>query len=903
MKIIKQRFLRGPNLYAAKPCLLTVLDLEDLDDVASTGVPGFVDALVALMPTLASHRCSVGRPGGFIMRLRDGTYMAHIVEHVMLELQCLAGSPAGFGRTRSIAGAAGQFRVVCAYQLEKVAELAFSTAVDLVTALARGEAYALDQPLALLRETAARRTIGTSTAAVLDAAQRRGIPFVRITEDANLFQLGWGSRQRRLQATITGATSNIAVNVASNKQLTKALLEESGVPVPKGQTVTTVAEAVQVARRLRGAVTVKPLDANQGKGVTTTCRTREQVTTAFAHARKYSRSIIVEQFIEGHDYRVLVAGDKVAAASWRRPPSVTGDGASSIRALVEVENSNPARGAGHSNILTKIALDEHAEMLVREQGFELDSVPPPGHAVQLRGNANLSTGGTAEDVTDLLPECTRQLCVRAAQKIGLDVAGIDIICRDISLPLSEQRGGIIEINAAPGIRMHEYPSRGRPRDAGDAIVESMFGNSDGRIPVIAVTGTNGKTTTTLMLSHGARLAGHSTGTTTTEGVFINGVNIVKGDCSGYWSARNVLSAPDVDIAILETARGGILKRGLGFDRCDVSIVLNVTSDHLGLDGVETLADLARVKGVVARAASKAVVLNADDQHCLAMAKIRRKGAEVLYFSTDADNPALLQHLEAGGRGAYLEDGAVIVADGTRRHALIEAAKMPVSLGGHAKFNIANALATAAGMLAADFDLAHITACLATFVSNGRNNPLRVNSFDVRGVRVIVDYAHNPAAYAALGQMGQSMGAQRVVAVLTAPGDRRDTDLRDIGRTCARSFHALVVYESDARGRPLGETARVILDGARAEDGGHHEHHCKLNSQEALRFGLSLCHEGDVLIFTCASSVFELVDALRTTDPESAARIAAEVSPPAAAAPNQRRHVERRSSARVQNAAP
>jgi cyanophycin synthetase len=901
MKIIQQRFLRGPNLYSNKPCLLSIVDLGELDGVASNSVPGFVDALLALMPSLNQHRCSVGRAGGFALRLRDGTYMAHIVEHVTLELQCLAGSPAGFGRTRKVAGAPGRFRVVCAYQLEKVVELAFQVAVDAVTALARGEAFALEEPLARLAQTAARRTIGTSTAAVLDAARRRGIPSVRITEDANLFQLGWGKRQRRLQATMTGATSNIAVHVASNKQLTKALLEQCGIPVPKGQTVSSAAEAVLAARRLRGAVTVKPLDANQGKGVTTTCRNADQVTAAFAHARKFSRGVIVEQYLEGHDYRVLVAGDKVAAASCRRPPSVTGDGASTIRALVAIENSNPARGAGHANILTRITLDEHAQNLVSEQGYALDDVPPPGAVVQLRGNANLSTGGTAEDVTDLLPECTRQLCVRAAQKIGLDVAGIDIVCRDISLPLAQQRGGIIEVNAAPGIRMHQYPSRGQARDAGDAIVESMFGASDGRIPIIAVTGTNGKTTTTLMLAHGARLAGHRAGATTTEGVFINGVQAVKGDCSGYWSARNVLSAPDVDIAILETARGGILKRGLGFDRCDVAIVLNVTADHLGLDGVETLADLARVKAVVARAASKALVLNADDARCLAMAKVRRKGVEVLYFSTDADNPALLRHLDKGGRGAYLEDGAVILADGARRHSLIGAAAMPVSLGGHAKFNIANALAAAAGMLAVGFGLADITACLSTFVSNRRNNPLRANSFDVRGVRVIVDYAHNPAAYAALGEMGASMGASRVVAVLTAPGDRRQEDLRDIGRTCARAFHALVVYESDGRGRPPGETARVILDGARNENDGQHQHHCKLNMHEALRFGLTLCHEGDVLIFACPSSPMELAEALRRTDPESAARIAAEVSEPAST-PNQRRQADRR-GAGVQNAAP
>lgn len=876
MKILKQRFLRGPNLYSSKPCLLTMLDLGELANVASDSVPGFIDNLLALLPTLDRHRCSVGRPGGFVERLRDGTYMAHIVEHITLELQCLAGTPAGFGRTRKIGTTPGRYNVVCAYQLEHVGEGAFRIARDLVSALARSQPFDLDTRLAALKETASRHTIGTSTASVLDAARRCGIPIQRITEDANLFQLGWGRSQRRLQATMTGATSNIAVHLASNKHLTKTLLEQSGIPVPRGDTVTTLEDAQAVARRLRGPVTVKPLDANQGKGVTACCRTPEQVSTAYAHARIYGRRIIVEQFIEGQDYRVLVTGDKVAAASCRRPPSVTGNGSSTLRALVALENANPARGEGHTNILTKISLDEHASGLVREQGFELDSVLPAGVTVQLRSNANLSTGGTAEDVTDQLPESTRVLCVRAAQKIGLDIAGIDIVCKDIAKPLSEQRGAVIEVNAAPGIRMHHYPSRGKERDAGDAIVEAMFGDGNGRIPVVAVTGTNGKTTTTLMMAHGARLAGRVTGVTTTEGVYLNGVQVVRGDCSGYWSARNVLAAPDVDIAILETARGGILKRGLAFDRCDVSIVLNVTSDHLGMDGIETVEDLARVKNVVARAASKALILNCEDKHCLSMARTRRKGAEVLYFSMNPDNPLLLRHLERRGRAAYLQDNCVVLADGNRRHSLIEAAAMPVAMRGHARFNIANALATAAGMLAAGFPVPQITACLASFVSNSHNNPLRSNKFDVRGVTVIVDYAHNPAAYAALGEMARSMAPQQTVAVVAAPGDRRDADLREIGATCARDFDTVIAYESETRGRAFGETPDIILSGAKAVRVDHSDLHAEYQIHNALRMGLAQCSPGDVLIFTCASSVMELVEALRTSDPETANRIAAEI---------------------------
>jgi len=391
----------------------------------------------------------------------------------------------------------------------------------------------------------------------------------------------------------------VAVGIASDKQLTKTLLDQAGVPVPAGATVSTLEQALREARRIKGSVTVKPLDANQGKGVTVNCSTLDEIGRAFEFARKYGRHVIVEEYLQGRDYRVLVAGRKVAAASWRRPPHVTGDGTSTIRALVDVENRNPARGDGHTNILTKIPLDDLALQVLASQGYDLDAVPPEGSVVDLRGNANLSTGGTAEDVTDLLPEETRDICTRAARTIGLDVAGIDIVCQNIARPLREQKGGIIEVNAAPGIRMHQYPSRGTPRNAGAAIVDALSGEDDGRIPVVAVTGTNGKTTTSLLIAHATRLAGLRTGVTTREGVYIDGERIVKGDCTGYRSARAVLAAPDVDFAVLETARGGILKRGLAFDRCDVAVVLNVSADHLGLDGIDTVEELARVKFVIA----------------------------------------------------------------------------------------------------------------------------------------------------------------------------------------------------------------------------------------------------------------------------------------------------------------
>ncbi|WP_305823134.1 cyanophycin synthetase [Massilia brevitalea] len=861
MRILEKRFLRGPNLYSAAPCLMAVIDTAGLE-----AAPGLVARLVALLPDL-SPEASV--------RLAALSCAADAVEPVVMELQRLAGAPADFSQTLDVARNAHARRAVCGYRTEQVAGAALNVAIDLIEALQAEKEFDLAAAIAELHEVAEDYAIGTSTGAVVSAAERRGIPALRITDEANLFQLGWGSRQKRLQATITGATNSIAVGIASDKQLTKTLLDQAGCPVPAGATVTTLAQAQRVARRLDGPATIKPLDANQGKGVTTICATPEEVERAFEHARKYSRHVIVEEFLEGRDYRVLVTGGKIAAASWRRPPCVTGDGKATVRELVELENLNPARGEGHTNILTKIPMDALASAILVKQGYEFDSVLPAGVSVDLRGNANLSTGGTAEDVTDLLPEETRDICIRAARTIGLDVAGIDIICQDIAQPLREQKGGIIEMNAAPGIRMHQYPSRGTPRDAGAAIVEALFGQDDGRIPTVAVTGTNGKTTTSLLIAHTARLTGQRTGVTTTEGVYIDGQRIMEGDCTGYRSARAVLTSPEVDFAVLETARGGILKRGLAYDKCDVSVVLNISSDHLGLDGVDTVEELARVKAVVAQRASRAVVLNAEDDYCVAMARDLLADVEVLYFALDADNPVLLRHLESGGRGVYLQDNTVVLATDARHEALVDVRQMPVSLNGCARYNIANALAATAALAASGFGNPEIVAGMRSFVSDSKHNPLRSNLFDVDGVTVIVDYAHNCAAYAALAETARAMTPGRVVGVVAAPGDRRDADLVDIGRTCAAGFDELVVYETENRGRAAGSVADLLVQGARLGRIAGDHLLCELDVHKAIRAGLALCQPGDVLVFGCGSSISELTEALRPTKPEIARRIEAE----------------------------
>jgi cyanophycin synthetase len=863
MKIAEQRFLRGPNLYAATPCLLVVVDTAAQPE---PGLAGLGARLLALLPGIAPEAAA---------RLSDCQAAHDALEPVLMELQRLAGAPGDASHVLAEASRPGRVRIVCGYAIEQVARAALETARSLIDACARHETPDLDAMLDALRETAQRHAIGTSTGAVLAAAHKRGIPSLRLTEDANLFQLGWGSRQKRLQATITGATSHIAVAIASDKQLTKTLLDQAGVPVPGGATVTTLEQALRSARRLGGPVVVKPLDANQGKGVTVDCATPQDVERAFEFARKHGRRIIVEEHLKGRDYRVLVTGRKIAAASWRRPPHVTGDGVSTIAALVELENRNPARGTGHTNILTRIPLDEVALQVLAKQGYELDSVPPEGANVDLRGNANLSTGGTAEDVTDLLPEETRDICIRAARTIGLDVAGIDIVCEDIALPLREQDGGIIEVNAAPGIRMHQYPSRGTPRDAGAAIVEALYGADDGRIPVVAVTGTNGKTTTTLLVAHAVRMAGLRTGVTTTEGVFIDGQRILKGDCTGYRSARTVLAAPDVDFAVLETARGGLLKRGLAYDRCDVSVVLNVSADHLGLDGVDSVEELARVKLVVAQRARRAVVLNAEDDHCVAMAAQLETGIEVLYFALDADNPTLLRHLEGGGRAVYLQDNAVVLATGSRHEALLDVRNMPVTLKGAARYNIANSLAAAAALAATGFGNGEISAGLRTFVSDWKHNPLRSNVFDVDGVTVIVDYAHNAAAYAALSETARAMSPGRLVGVVAAPGDRRDADLVDIGETCASGFDELVIYETENRGRAAGEVSTLLVQGAQLAKFEADHLQVELDVHQAIRAGLARCAPGDILVFGCGSSITDLTEAIRPASPEAARRIEAE----------------------------
>ncbi len=869
MKIVERRLLRGNNLYSRKPCLMAILDLEDLDDVSSAALPGFTDRLLALLPSLVEHRCSPGHVGGFVERLRDGTYPAHIVEHITLELQCLAGHRVGFGRARTVQGRPRHFRVVLAYLDESLVEAALDMAMELVACLAAERPFSLAGGLERLKALAASAAVGPSTQAIVEAAQQRSIPVLRLTERASLYQLGWGIHQQRIQATLTSRTNHVAVEIAGDKALTKRLLAQAGLPVPRGETVLSTPLAEEAARKLNGAVVVKPCNANQGKGVSTLLTCTTAVAAACEHARRWGPRVLVEQHIEGADYRVLVVGRRMVAAARRVPPQVVGDGQSTIRELVEQENRRPQRGEGHDKVLTKIALDAVAAACLQDQGLAFEAVPQAGATVRLRGNANLSTGGTAEDVTAKVHPDTARACVRAARTIGLDVAGIDIVCRDIALPLEAQGGAMIEVNAAPGIRMHEHPSLGAPQPAGRAIVDSLFApGNDGRIPVVAVTGTNGKTTTTLAIAHVLQRR-HVTGVTTTEGVSIDGERVWSGDCSGFASARMVLASPIVEVAVLETARGGMLKRGLAFDRCDVSVVLNISADHLGQDGVQTLEELAAVKGLIVDAAHTAVVLNAQDPLCLGMVRKTAPGVEVILFSLDPHDAAFTAHIESGGRGICERDGWLVWAEGEDQSAMVGTSALPFTLHGRARHNVANAMAAIGALKALGIAAEEIVAGLSDFSSNERQNPLRLNLYRIRDVTVLIDYAHNPAACQAIIATARQLTTGRVIGVITAPGDRQDAHLREIGRLCGNGFDALVLYEADdRRGRSAGATAALLAEGAHealSDSVGQClqpvEVQTVLDIRNAIRAALARADAGDMVVVASSSQLSDLRCAL------------------------------------------
>lgn len=818
MKLREMKVLRGPNFWSIKrhKLIQLTLDIEELEHRPTDAIPGFLERLQQLLPSLYEHRCSVGNPGGFFERVKRGTWMGHVVEHIAIEIQSLAGIPVGFGKARGT-GTDGVYHVVFEYGEEEEGRYTARAAIRLAEALVEGRDYDLQSDVAEIRRLWFKEKLGPSTGSIVDEARKRNIPVLRLDNDS-LVQLGYGARLRRIEATITSHTSSLAVDVAGDKDKTKKLLHDANLPVPYGSVICSETDLKATVDEVGYPCVIKPLDGNHGKGATIDIQSWEHALCAFHRAQKWGADVIVEKFIRGNDYRVLVVNYKFVAAALRTPASVRGNGVHTVQQLIDRENADPRRGSGHQNILTEIKVDDVTLELLKKKGYTLETVLAKGEELALKPTANLSTGGTATDVTDEVHPQNISCFERIARNIGLDVCGIDVMAPSLSTPLKENGGAVLEVNAAPGFRMHVEPTHGLSRNVAGPVVDMLFPNGDtGRIPLIAITGTNGKTTTTRLMAHLVKMAGYVTGFTTTDGVYINDELVLQGDCSGPHSAQLVLKDSAVEFAVLETARGGILRSGLGYDRCDCAIVTNVAEDHLGIGGIDTVEKLARVKSVVPETVQPNgyAILNADDDLVYAMRENLK--CKVALFSLHPDSARIEEHCAAGGLAAVYENGYLLLRVGNHFIPIEEAANVPLTFGGKADFNIANVLAASLAAYTSKFKLSTIREALRSFVPSQATTPGRLNVFEFNEFTVVLDYAHNPHGLRALGSFIKTMEGTKI-GVVTGVGDRRDEDIVAVGEEAARIFDEIVIrHDDDMRGRTHEEVNRLLTTGIHRVD--------------------------------------------------------------------------------------
>lgn len=869
MKVNKIKYLSGPNLYSLKPTMWVELDIEELEYKPSNEIPGFTEQLLSVIPSLQTHTCSRGYAGGFVERLHEGTWMGHIIEHVTLELQYLAGIQVKRGKT--ITGQQpGIYYVTFDYREKESGLYAFNSAIEIVNRILDGQTgFSADDYVARTAELFYANKLGPSTEAIYNAALERRIPVEQIGKDSTL-RLGTGCLQKSVQATITSQTSYLAVEDSCDKEKTKLLLEKAGLSVPKGTVIHSRDQLCQAAQDVGFPLVLKPLNGRQGQAVLTNLKSMPQLEQAFDFAisefPEYT-DFIIERYCKGNDYRFTVVGGSLAAASLRQPPYVIGDGISTLQELIERENANPLRGSGHEKPMSEIPI-EQAACYLSKSSIRLEDIPVEGERVQLMGSANLSTGGSAEDVTEMVHPSYAKLAVEAAQAIGLDVAGVDIISEDVSKPLSEGGACILEVNAAPGIRMHHYPSKGTSRDVGGAIVDYLFkSREEAAVPLVAVTGTNGKTTTVRLTAHLLRTQGKKVGMTCSDGVWIDDRCIDEGDCSGPASARKVLASKEVEAAVLETARGGIMREGVAFRWCDVGIVTNVTEDHLGQDGIETLEDLRKVKRTIPEVVlpEGTCILNADDEGCVAMAEYT--DGQIVYFSLKDNNPVIEKSIQSGGEAWYLSNGWIMYANaqGSVRFAL--AADIPVTIHGMAKHNIANCLAALAAARALGQTLDELLEGIMTFMPTAEQSRGRFNMEYIDGRILIADYAHNPAGLRAVFEAVDSMPKRRLITVASAPGDRPDRSIREMGSIIGQHTDFFIMKEDDdRRGRPEFEAMHLLAEGA-ISTGMAQNRMMNCNSEkESYRKAWQISAPGDMILmlYDQYNYVEELILSLKTS---------------------------------------
>ena len=811
MEILEIKVLRGPNYWSIRRAKLIQmkLDLEEMEQKPTNQVPGFRERLEKLLPTLYEHRCSEGEPGGFFHRVEEGTWMGHVIEHIALEIQTLAGMDTGFGRTRSTGEKEGVYYVIFDYIEEDAGVYAARASVKIVQALVNGETYDLDADIQHMREIREETRLGPSTGCIVDEAAKRGIPFIRLNKQS-LVQLGYGVHQKRIRATIASTTSNIAVDIAGDKEETKLLLDAAQIPVPKGTVIRTEEGLKDAIDRLSYPLVIKPIDGNHGKGNTTNITNYEQALKAFAAAKEYNRSLIAEKFITGYDFRALVINYKFVCAALRTPASVTGDGEHTIQWLIDETNKDPRRGYGHEKVLTQITIDQFTQKMLDDHGYTLETIPQKNELVLLKPTANLSTGGTSTDVTDEVHPANIFMFERIARIIGLDICGIDVMANDLQTPVSENGGAILEVNAAPGFRMHLEPAKGLARNVAEPVIDMLFPKgSAGRIPIIAITGTNGKTTTTRITAHIAKSAGKKVGYTTSDGVYIQNQMMMKGDCTGPVSSQFVLKDPTVDFAVLECARGGILKAGLAFQNCDVAIVTNVAADHIGLGGINNIEQMAKVKSVVPETVFPHgyAVLNADDDLVYKMAK--ELDCNIALFSMDEDNPRLKKHCEKGGLAAVFENGYISIKKGTWKIRVMAVKDIPITFEGKALHNIQNCLPSVlATYLFRDITIEDIRSALSSFLPSSAQTPGRLNFFHFKNFSVLADFAHNPHGLKLLCDFVSKLGYPKNIGLISGTGDRRDEDIRELGEISAGYFDEIIIRcDKNLRGR----TAQEIID--------------------------------------------------------------------------------------------